>query len=129
MNFCGICGNKLKENVNFCGIRGQKIETEKIHDKRSHSFNYQKPKEIVENKKPNDSHLTNNPIKKYLVYVFILVTYIALVWIQVGVFAFINLQATGRPTGGITAIGVISFWTSYKVCKWIKTNYLQQHLN
>ena len=47
MNFCGICGNKLKENVNFCGICGQKIETEKIHDKRSHDFDYQKPKTTV----------------------------------------------------------------------------------
>ena len=44
MNFCGICGNKLKKNVNFCGICGQKIETDKTHDKRSHDFNYQKPK-------------------------------------------------------------------------------------
>ena len=67
-------------------------------------------------------------MKKLLSYILILIAYIALVMVQMAIFTFINLQITGRPTGGITALGIISFWTSYKVCQWIKSNYLQQHL-
>lgn len=56
-------------------------------------------------------------MKKQLILVGLFILYVVLVWIQLGIAVLINLSITGRPVGGITALGVVSFWTTYKIVK------------
>ena len=56
-------------------------------------------------------------MRKQLILVGLFILYVVLVWIQLGIAVFINLSITGKPVGGITALGVVSFWTSYKIVK------------
>lgn len=56
-------------------------------------------------------------MRKQLILVGLFILYVVLVWIQLGIAILINLSITGRPVGGITALGVVSLWTSYKIVK------------
>ena len=56
-------------------------------------------------------------MRKLLILLGLFVLYLILVQIQLGIAVFINLSITGKPVGGITALGVVSFWTSYKIVK------------
>jgi len=39
----------------------------------------------------------------------------------------INWILFGRPAGSITAIGgIIAFWVSYKIVKWLKNKFVYQ---
>ena len=56
-------------------------------------------------------------MRKLLISVGLFILYVVLVHIQLGIAVLINLSITGKPVGGITALGVISLWTSYKIVK------------
>ena len=60
-------------------------------------------------------------MNKILLYTILVFAYIVLVYIQVAIYIFLQHEISGRWTGGIVAFGgIFSFWTSYKICKWLK---------
>ena len=68
-------------------------------------------------------------MKKLLLYALIIFLYIILFYIQLSIYIFLQHEISGRWTGGLVAFGgIFSLWTSYKVCQWTKSNYLQQYL-
>ena len=66
-------------------------------------------------------------MKKIFINIVSVLAYFILVQIQLGIFVGINLAVTGRPTGGISAMGIVSFWTSYKIIKILKLKFLKNN--
>ena len=65
-------------------------------------------------------------MKKIIILIISFFAYLLVLWIQVAVAAGINLAIFGRPSGAITAVlGIISFWTSYKIIKFLRSRFLK----
>jgi len=62
-------------------------------------------------------------MKKTLLIILSIIIYIVVLQILLGVFVGVNFAVYGRGTGLISALGVISFWLSYKFVKWLSIKY------
>tara|TARA_B100000927_G_C16330414_1_gene415068 strand:+ start:482 stop:682 length:201 start_codon:yes stop_codon:yes gene_type:complete len=64
-------------------------------------------------------------MKKLILNILSVIIYIVVWWILAGLSIGINFAIFGRGTGGITAVGgLLSFWLSYKLVKWLRKEYL-----
>tara|TARA_R110002072_G_scaffold298870_2_gene473465 strand:- start:2789 stop:3331 length:543 start_codon:yes stop_codon:yes gene_type:complete len=74
------------------------------------------PKEVPQVPQGSKSNSSNNGIRKFK---FLLV-YFVIFWLQATVVVVISLTVIGpRPSGLIAFGGLLSFWTSYKITKYL----------
>jgi len=143
MNYCGNCGIKLSTQNKFCGSCGVKLkELENIaaelkrtkSEERPEKLSVDSEKEVQERelikkhaktpvleKESIQSIETQSTVKKAAINVGSIIAYFLLVNIQLGLFVYVNFSFTGSPGGPITALGIVSFWTSYKLVKTLRS--------
>ncbi len=64
-------------------------------------------------------------MKKTSVFIVSAIIYIIVWWILAAIAIGLNLFLLGRETGSITALGgIMAFWLSYKIVKWLRKKYL-----
>ena len=77
----------------------------------------------------NISNSDNVPFsfKKLLLIVLSIIIYIVVSWILLGLFVGINYAVYGKGIGLFSALGIASFWLSYKFVKWLWKKYFNTH--
>ena len=85
------------------------------------------PQTISNPSSENKTILNNNDIpfsfKKLLLIILSIIIYIVVSWILLGLFVGINYAVYGKGIGLFSALGIASFWLSYKFVKWLWKKY------
>jgi len=85
------------------------------------------PQTISNPSSENKTILNNNDIpfsfKKLLLIILSIIIYIVVLWILIALFVGINFVVFGKETGLFSALGITSFWLSYKFVKWLWKKY------
>jgi len=67
-------------------------------------------------------------MKKTVLIVLSIIIYFVVLQILLGVFVGINFAVFGRGTGVFSALGIVSFWLSYKFVKWLYKTKLSKSI-
>ena len=67
-------------------------------------------------------------MKKTVLIVLSIIIYFVVLQILLGIFVGINFAVFGRGTGMFSALGMVSFWLSYKFVKWLYKTKLSKSI-